>query len=122
MKLTSWLYGGGLVLLVAGCARSTKWLREDVHPKTVKGDRGLDRVKIWAGDSVLEWRAVVVSRDSISGIPYSIPHPCPPDRCRRALPAAAVDSLFVGYRNDGGSGDHEVLWITVLVLAALLTP
>lgn len=122
MKLTGWLCG--LVLLVARCAPppSTTWLREDVHPKTVKGDRGLDRVKIWTGDSVLAWRAVVVTRDSISGIPYSMPHQCPPDRCRRALPAAAVDSLFVGYRNEGGSGDHEVLWITLLVLAALFTP
>ena len=121
MRLTGWLFG--LVLLVAGCAPppSTKWLREDVHPKTVKGDRGLDRVKIWTGDSVLAWRAVVVTRDSISGIPDNQAQQCPADRCRRALPAAAVDSLFVGYRNEDG-GDHEVLWMTLLVLAALFTP
>ena len=124
MRLTGWLCG--LVLLVAGCAPppSTKWLREDVHPKTVKGDRRLDRVKIWTGDSVLEWREVVVTRDSISGIPYNQAQQCPPpaDRCRRALPVSAVDSLFVGYRNEHGSDDHEVLWMTLLVLAALFTP
>ena len=126
MKLTTWVYRGALALLVVGCAPppSTTWLREDVHPKTVKGDRQLDRVKIWTGDSVLQWHAVVVTRDSISGIPSRQPQQCSPsaDRCRRALPVSAVDSLFVGYRKEHGSDDHDVLWITLLVLGVLFTP
>jgi hypothetical protein len=129
MKHTRWSWW--LVLLLAsGCASapsapSVHWLREDVHPKTVQGDRRLDRAKIWSGDSVVQWRAVVVTRDSISGIPYNLPEPC--DSCRRALAVSAVDSLDVGYPKNVGSsnnghGDFDPVWLPLLIIVALLTP
>ncbi len=127
MKHTRWSWW--LVLLLAsGCASSAPsvhWLREDVHPKTVQGDRRLDRVKIWSGDSVVEWRAVVVTRDSISGIPFNLAEPC--DSCRRALAVSAVDSLDVGYpkkvgSSNNGHGDFDPVWLPLLIIVALLTP
>ena len=116
-----------LLLFAAGCAAppSVYWLREDVHPKTVRGDRRLDRVKIWCGDSVVQWRAVVVTRDSISGVPFNLSEPC--DSCRRALPVSAVDSLSVGYPKRVGDsksgGDRETpVWLPLLILALMFTP
>ena len=86
-----------VLLFAAGCASTpgVHWLTEDIHPVAVRGDRRLDRVRIWTRDSVVQWRAVLVTRDSISGIPSSLPTPC--DSCRLALPVSAVDSLSVGY-------------------------
>ena len=86
-----------VLLLVAGCASTpgVHWLKEDVHPVAVRGDRRLERVRIWTHDSVFQWHAVLVTHDSITGIPSSLPTPC--DSCRLALPVSAVDSLSVGY-------------------------
>lgn len=96
MKHTRWSCGL-FVLLAVGCAPppSVRWLREDVHPVAVRGDRRLDRVRIWTHDSVLQWRAVLVTRDSISGIPDQVAQQC--DSCRLVLPVSVVDSLSVGY-------------------------
>jgi hypothetical protein len=107
--------------LAAGCAPapSVRWFREDVHPVAVKGDRRLDQAKIWSGDSILEWHAVLITRDSISGIPYTLSG-C--ENCRRALPVFAVDSLSVGYSRSGGGGDddHESPWWAPLLILALI--
>jgi hypothetical protein len=119
MRHTSGLFW--LVLTLSGCATapSVHWVREDVHPVAVKGDRLLDHAKIWSGDAVFEWRTVIITRDSISGIPLAEPSGC--TSCRTALPTSAVDSLSVGYARNGG--DHESPWWTpLLILALVLSP
>jgi hypothetical protein len=45
------------------------------------------------------WHAVIVSRDSVSGIPYTMPIAC--DSCRRSIPLIEVDSLRI---RKGSSG------------------
>ena len=117
-----------LLALTAGCATapSTRWVREDVHPVGLRGqDRLLDQARIWSGDSVMEWRVVLITRDSISGIPSSLPDAC--SGCRLALPVAAVDSLSVGYftngqgdRRDGDDGSPW--WLPLAILAFVLAP
>lgn len=52
------------------------------------------QVRIWSGDSVVLWHAVVMTHDSISGIPYHQSLQC--DSCRRSLPRAVVDSVKAG--------------------------
>ncbi len=86
-----------LVLLATGCAptASVRWLSEDVHPVAVHGDRRLERARIWTRDTVMQWRAVLITPDSISGIPEKRPQLG--DSCRVALATSAVDSLQVGY-------------------------
>ena len=86
-----------VLLLVAGCASTpgVHWLKEDIHPVAVRGDRRLDRARLWTHNGVFQWHAVMVTHDSITGIPSSLPTPC--DSCRLALPVSAVDSLSVGY-------------------------
>ena len=103
-------------------------MKEDIHPVAVQGDRRLDRVRIWTGDSVHQWHAVLVTRDSISGIPDNPSQPC--DSCRLTLPTSAVDSLRVGYATggdrgrDGGGGSDasDFLWVSLIILGALFVP
>ncbi len=53
------------VLLAAGC---THWGRRRVdQPTPVKPHAP---VWIWSGDSVMKWHAVVITQDSVLGIPY----------------------------------------------------
>lgn len=113
-----------LLLLAAGCASPSgvHWMKEDIHPVAVRGDRRLDRVRLWTHNGVLQWHAVLVTRDSISGIPDTVSQQC--DSCRLTLPTSAVDSLRVGYREDGGTDNPFVsdLGLIALILLALLTP
>ena len=83
-----------LLLLAAACSPEVRWLREDVHPVAVRDDRRLERARIWTRDSVVQWRAVLITQDSISGVPDG-PLSC--DSCRVTLATSVVDSLQVGY-------------------------
>jgi hypothetical protein len=103
------------------------WMKEDVHPVAVRGDRRLDRVRLWTHDRVVQWHAVLVTRDSISGIPDQVSQGC--DSCRVTLPTSAVDSLRVGYPTGGGDrggdGPSEAtdFWLySLIILGALLCP
>jgi hypothetical protein len=106
-------------------------MKEDIHPVAVRGDRRLDRARIWTRDTVMQWRAVLITRDSISGIPDNISQQC--DSCRLTLPTSAVDSLRVGYssRGGGGGGDDdddgmsdgaEFLLLSLIILGTLFGP
>jgi hypothetical protein len=118
-----------VLLVAAGCASPSgmHWMKEDIHPVAVRGDRRLDRARIWSGDSVLHWRAVLITRDSISGIPDQVSLQC--DSCRLTLPTSVVDSLRVGYParggDRGGAGPGEgtdFLLITLIILGTLFSP
>jgi len=119
-----------VLLLVAGCASTpgVHWLKEDIHPVAVRGDRRLELVRLWTRDSVLQWHAVLVTHDSISGIPDMVSMTC--DSCRVTLPTSAVDSLQVGYSPHGGGGaaDNEAddatdfLWLSLIILGSLFVP
>ncbi len=78
------------VLLAAGC---THWGRRRVdQPTPVKPHAP---VWIWSGDSVMKWHAVVITQDSVLGIPYRKSLTC--DSCRRSIPRIKVDSIKLGY-------------------------
>ena len=48
-------------------------------------------MRVWSHGNVEQWRAVVVSQDSISGIPNKKPLGC--GSCRRSIALTDVDSL-----------------------------
>src|SRR2546426_305611 len=81
-----------IVLLAAGCAGY--WGRRPLdQPTPVKR---ASPVWIWTSGGVEKWHAVVITQDSVSGIPYQMPVRC--DSCRRSIPRTRVDSMKLGYR------------------------
>ena len=68
-----------------------------------------DIVGIWRGGKVEKWHAVVITPDSVSGIPYRMALQC--DSCRRSMPRAQVDSMTLA---------HETRAPNVLLLAGVV--
>jgi len=81
-----------VVLLAAGC--SGYWGRRPVDQPTPVGRH--NPVWIWRSGEVMKWHAVVITQDSVSGIPYQMSVKC--DSCRRSLARTQVDSMKLGYR------------------------
>ena len=103
------------VLLTAGC--SGYWGRRPInHPAPVER---LAPVWIWSGGEVNKWHAVVITQDSVSGIPYRTSLKC--DSCRRSIPRARVDSMTLGYQTNAEKLTEVggVLTGAFLALAAL---
>ena len=63
-------------------------------------------VWIWSAGKVEKWHAVVITPDSVSGIPYRMALQC--DSCRRSMPRAQVDSMKVGPYHAKGPNALEV--------------
>ena len=99
------------VLLAAGC--SNYWGRRRVdQPTPVKPHQP---VWIWSGGQVKKWHAVVITQDSVSGIPYSVPLKC--YGCRRSMPRTQVDSMKLGYHTLPETVTDIVGATTLLLLA-----
>jgi len=81
------------VLLIAGCWGNYWGQRPVDQPTPI--DPG-DPVWIWTRGGVEKWRAVVVTQDSVSGIPFESSRKCV--MCRRSIPRVQVDSMKHGYR------------------------
>ena len=84
-----------LAVLAAGC--STYWAQRPLDPLTPV--ERTHPVWIWSGGAVHKWYGVLLTQDSVSGIPFEVPLTC--DSCRRSLPRTQVDSMRVSY-----SGTH----------------
>jgi hypothetical protein len=98
------------VFLTAGCW-SNYWGRRPLdQPTPVKPHAA---VWIWSGDEVKKWHAVVITQDSVLGIPYQMSVRC--DSCRRSIPRVQVDSMKLGYRTLV-EGVTDVVALTVLGL------
>lgn len=81
-------------LMLPGCSNNTPVGWRHVDPATpVKSH---DLVWIWSRAGTNKWYAVVVTPDSVSGIPFEMPLTC--DSCRRSLPRSQVDSMQVAYK------------------------
>lgn len=81
-----------IVLLATGCAGY--WGRRPLDQPTPVQRH--DPVWIWSGGEVKKWHSVVITQDSISGIPYQMPVWC--GSCRLSIPRARVDSMKLGYK------------------------
>src|SRR5216684_2885679 len=64
------------VVLLLACCRYWGWRRLE-QPTPLDPH---DEVRIWRGDTMWRWHAVVITADSVSGIPLSQPLKC--DDCR----------------------------------------
>src|SRR5437773_10648781 len=76
-------------LLLAVCCSGGQWAPRRIElPFPLEPS---DIVGIWSGGKVEKWHAVVITPDSVSGIPYRMALQC--DSCRRSMPRAEVDSM-----------------------------
>jgi hypothetical protein len=79
-----------LCLAAQGCAVWTPLPQADWHTERPRRQQ----LQVWVADSAIVLHAVIISTDSLSGVPY-LKHPsC--DSCRVGIPLAAVDSLRTG--------------------------
>ena len=87
-----------LVLLpvLGGCSglSLTGWHRID-PPSAVKRRNPRAPVQVWSHGQVTLWRAVVMSPDSITGMPRGLSTKC--DSCRRGVAWADADSIRVDH-------------------------
>ena len=80
-------------LLFAACRSGGQWEPQRIDlPFPFEPS---DVVSIWSGGNVEKWHAVVITPDSVSGIPYSMALQC--DSCRRSMARAQVDSMTLGH-------------------------
>jgi hypothetical protein len=101
-----------LLLSAAGCSPPIGWRRRDLTPTP----SAHAEVLIWSRGVVVRWHAVVVTRDSITGIPFRRSASC--DRCRRSLPRSAVDSIRLHYVSPVVTAIVVVLGAQALVFEA----
>ncbi len=99
------------VLLAAGCFGY--WGHRSVDKPTAINPH--DPVWIWTRGGVEKWRAVVVTQDSVSGIPFEASRKC--TMCRRSIPRAQVDSMVHAYRTLPQDVTIVVGGVAVLILA-----
>jgi hypothetical protein len=80
----------GTLMLAEAC--DAGWRRpQELSPDSLSPRQ---QVQVWRQGRTVQWHAVVISADSISGIPYYKPVDC--DSCRVAFPRASVDSIRLG--------------------------
>lgn len=93
-------------LLVQGCGAGWRRPAEPVPGPLAPRQQ----VEVWQGNRATRWHAVVVTADSVSGVPYFRPIDC--DRCRVGVARSTVDSLRLG-------NPVAAFWNTIaLVMAA----
>ena len=105
-----------LVLLAAGCGH---WEQRRLDQPTPM--EAAEPVWIWSGGKVEKWQAVIITTDSVSGIPYGTSLVC--DSCRRTIPRAQVDSMKVAHRTRGvvqGVASESLILAGALVAVLLL--
>ncbi len=101
------------ILLASGCAQ---WIQHRIDQPTPI--EPTDPVLIWSGDKVEKWHAVVITPDSVSGIPYQISLKC--DSCRRSLPRSQVDSMVHRFKSGAGQGTGKTLIYGAGIIGAVL--
>lgn len=116
MKRASWLCWL-LLVLTAGCYPAHWELEELILPGTLPPEQ---QVKIWTGATHVRWRAVVYTRDSITGVPYEMPTTC--DSCRIAVPRSAVDSISVGYPKTRRENRANIAYMVLMVIGSVFVP
>ena len=81
-----------LVLAASGCALAPQAWHRTEPPSVVKHSYQEKQAQVWMHGHLEEvWHALIISRDSITGIPAELPPKC--DTCRRSIAWADADSV-----------------------------
>jgi hypothetical protein len=78
------------------------------------------QVQVWQRDTAARWHGLVVTADSVSGIPFLQPLRC--DTCRILLERPAVDSIRFGNPVGGFWRGVGLVFGTLAVVLALIGP
>ena len=110
-----------LALVQAACGAG--WRRVE-DPLAAARQRPRQQVQVWQAGRARQLHSVVVTADSVSGVPYLEPPDC--DSCRIAVPRAAVDSLRFGNSTAGlwrsvGLGAGILLGLAIITCARAKT-
>jgi hypothetical protein len=100
--------------LVNACGAG--WQREEVAPRGELPRR--QQVQVWTGQRSRVLHGVRLGPDSLTGVPFHLPPDC--DRCRVALPRAAVDSIRLGNQERGALRSLALGYVAVGAAAVLL--
>jgi hypothetical protein len=99
--------------MLTGCGAGWRSL-PPLAPSELPPDQ---QVQVWSLDRARQWHGVIVTSDSVSGIPFFRPLSC--DSCRRSVPRAEVDSLRVGSPSAGFWKSLGLLAVGTVLLAFL---
>ncbi len=69
---------------------------------------------IWSSGKVEKWHAVVITQDSVWGVPYRMSLKC--DSCRSSMPRTQVDSMKLGYHT---VAEYLTFWGGLLILSGI---
>jgi hypothetical protein len=78
-----------MILLLAGCGAG--WQNTALQPGPLPSRQ---QGQVWVDGRAHRWHSLVVTTDSLAGVPFTQPPHC--DSCRVALPRSSVDSLRLG--------------------------
>jgi hypothetical protein len=100
-----WLPWVGAAIGLAGCGAG--WHRAELTRGQLPARQ---QVEVWHSGTVERWHGVVLTGDSMSGVPYLRSLSC--DSCRVTRPRAEVDSIRLGSPVAG-------FWKTVVLVVAV---
>jgi hypothetical protein len=105
-----------LASLTLANACSAGWHRTEPSPGTSIPPR--QQVQIWQGRNHRVLHGVIVTADSVSGVPYQIPTDC--DSCRVYLALNTVDSMRLGNMGKGALKSFGFAFVMMAAAAAVL--
>jgi hypothetical protein len=100
--------------LVSGCGAG--WRQEELSP--VQELPARQQVQVWQGRGSQVLHSVLVSPDSVTGVPFHLPPEC--DSCRIAVARNTVDSMRLGNRERGALKSFGAGYVALGVAALLL--
>jgi hypothetical protein len=83
-----------LTLLQSGCGAG--WRTTEAGPGRLPARQ---QAQVWSGGKARQWHGILVTTDSVSGVPYTQSPEC--DSCRVALARSVVDSIRLGNPSAG---------------------
>ena len=113
MRYRPWIPLAAATLLNA-CGAG--WRRTEPSPETTLPPR--QQVQVWQGNNSRLLHAVVVTVDSITGVPYQLPPEC--DSCRVALARSTVDSIRLGNKEKAALKSFGLGYVLIGVATVVL--
>lgn len=92
------------------------WRREELSSERQLPAR--QQVQLWQGHQARVLHAVVVGRDSVSGVPFHLPPEC--DSCRVAVARSEVDSMRLGNKERGALKSFGLGYLALAAAAVVL--